>query len=92
MDCLDEVPLFLTNVFRYLARNVQIQGNHYTVFIFFEHSSQVMSLEDELYDEHNFSYAIRNLVEMQFDCLTSYPEKYLRSAHAHLVVMIKTAL
>jgi hypothetical protein len=42
VDCLDEGPLLLTNVFRYFARNVQIQGNHYTVIIFLEHSSQVM--------------------------------------------------
>ena len=40
MDCLDELegPLLLTNVFRYFARNVQIQGNHYTVIIFLENS------------------------------------------------------
>ncbi len=47
VDCLDELegPLLLTNVFRYFARNVQIQGNHYTVIIFLERSSQFMSLD-----------------------------------------------
>ena len=34
MDCLDEVPLLLTNVFRYFVRNVQIQGIGYIVVIF----------------------------------------------------------
>ena len=52
MDCLDEGPLLLTNVFRYFARNVQIQGNHYKVIIFLEHSSQVMSL-DIIFEESN---------------------------------------
>ena len=52
MDCLDEGPLLLTKIFRYFARNVQIQGNHYKVIIFLEHSSQVMSL-DIIFEESN---------------------------------------
>ncbi len=33
--------------------------------------------EEELYDERNSRYATHNLVEMPFDCLTSYPYTYV---------------
>ncbi len=39
-ECLDTVPLLLTNVLSYFTTNNQIEENHYSVIIFLEHSSQ----------------------------------------------------